>query len=671
MGDDIMDVSRRPSNSLASQSFDREDSGTGKDINALPSGSGADGVPFQEYPQDLASAAHRSPDNMPIDIQYDIAGPSTTEAYADGVEGNSSNERAVRAQSVEMAYVPADGNDSLDPNDKRFIREGSSAMSDIILGSADEHQRDHTRVPILLVAESYPKELAAGLGEIMRYCVHKNFVTAESMILDEQRLRVSMRFTEDQQLPAGSLVVQSSHEEYSSVPPDEKFELLIIYHRRIEAFRALGRILGTAFALEDINDLGRVMRWKEDAQFDTLGTSEVLLAKCEETYELIGKLLDAASGPLRSKRIHIGMDEAHGVGEGRYKQMYGYKDTTDVFLEHLQRVHALCQERGLKPMLWSDNDYTRKIRHHRDLGYEPWVAGGIWTWNRLYAALPFTLEASRACLQACKRDNVRNVFVTTWGDDGNECDVLSALPGMLFYAEHGYTPELEVNWTQVSQNFAGIFGGRLIDWIDASKVDLVVVNELTRARFPDPLYAFLSPQYRDMDLEKHFSEVAENLFRASSENLETYPFNERLRFPALLARALSLKSNIRDRLARAHALEDQDDRIARLHELATGQLHELRRAIDDLWRYHRDRIWLDTYRPFGMEILELRYGAARTRLESLEDRVLKICEAGHEGVRGRIPELEAELGEVYVGASVEVVVDFARAYTPSRALGTG
>lgn len=98
-------------------------------------------------------------------------------------------------------------------------------------------------------------------------------------------------------------------------------------------------------------------------------TAEVLLAESEETYAFIEKvsylssrypgsspsrakcasnlrvcervkvadapisrsqMIRSISGPLRSKRIHIGMDEAHGVSEGRYRQIFGYKDGTQV-----------------------------------------------------------------------------------------------------------------------------------------------------------------------------------------------------------------------------------------------------------------------------------------------------------------------------------------------------
>ena len=32
-------------------------------------------------------------------------------------------------------------------------------------------------------------------------------------------------------------------------------------------------------------------------------------------------------------------------------------------------------------------------------------------------------------MKACKAKGLREAFVTLWGDDGNECDIYSALPG--------------------------------------------------------------------------------------------------------------------------------------------------------------------------------------------------------------------------------------------------
>ena len=87
-------------------------------------------------------------------------------------------------------------------------------------------------------------------------------------------------------------------------------------------------------------------------------------------------MIASVSAPLRSKRIHIGMDEAHGVSEGRYRQLFGYKDSTKVvstnflrssaprsydvlqFVEHLRKVNDICQSKGLQPMIWSDSEHA-------------------------------------------------------------------------------------------------------------------------------------------------------------------------------------------------------------------------------------------------------------------------------------------------------------------------
>lgn len=69
--------------------------------------------------------------------------------------------------------------------------------------------------------------------------------------------------------------------------------------------------------------------------------------------------------------------------------------------------------------------YLDRIEQHRKLDMKDiWVAGGIWTWNRLWAALRFTLLAIKGCMNACKTKglDIQHTFVTIWGDDGNECD---------------------------------------------------------------------------------------------------------------------------------------------------------------------------------------------------------------------------------------------------------
>jgi N-acetyl-beta-hexosaminidase len=105
--------------------------------------------------------------------------------------------------------------------------------------------------------------------------------------------------------------------------------------------------------IQTLGHMGQVLQWQQYAYLRD--NTEVLLPESEHTYDFIEKMIQAACRPFRSKRIHIGMDEAHGVGEGRYRQLYGYKEGTQIFVEHLQKVNEICQRSDLQPMIWSDS----------------------------------------------------------------------------------------------------------------------------------------------------------------------------------------------------------------------------------------------------------------------------------------------------------------------------
>ncbi|KAK0555643.1 hypothetical protein OC861_000127 [Tilletia horrida] len=302
--------------------------------------------------------------------------------------------------------------------------------------------------------------------------------------------------------------------------------------------------------IQTLGHLGQVLQWP---RFLSLrDTSEVLLAAPSHppTATLVAQMLDAAMAPVRSKRIHLGMDETHGLAMGRFHQLYNAregKDASEVFVKHLQVVQNLCQERGIKGMIWSDmlfclharqnsllgyydssapptstatslpketdlvfwdyyhlssDSYRQRLQSHRDLmnfstpskqqnsaasaaasaftapfnalrgrtrsqgdptapsssrlsaltgppaspnppqaaSRNLWMAAGSWTWSRFWTALPFTFATVRASMSACKESSsgVDNVFLTIWGDEGNEVDLWSSLPAWTYYAEHGF-----------------------------------------------------------------------------------------------------------------------------------------------------------------------------------------------------------------------------------------
>jgi hypothetical protein len=59
--------------------------------------------------------------------------------------------------------------------------------------------------------------------------------------------------------------------------------------------------------IQTLGHLGQILQWPQYAHLRD--NFEVLLAEYEPTYELLEKLISAATAPFRSKRIHLGMDE--------------------------------------------------------------------------------------------------------------------------------------------------------------------------------------------------------------------------------------------------------------------------------------------------------------------------------------------------------------------------
>ncbi|KAJ2081372.1 hypothetical protein H4R24_002396 [Coemansia sp. RSA 988] len=443
--------------------------------------------------------------------------------------------------------------------------------------------------------------------------------------------------------------------------------------------------------IQTLGHLGQMLQWPQYAGLRD--TNEVILCRLPETYALIEKLIATVSAPLRSRRIHIGMDEAYGVGEGRFRSLFGTQEGTTVFVEHLDRVHEICKHHGLRPMIWSDmlfclaaknnalyayydqsnnpkdalaggkgippdidlvfwdyfhtapEVYSHKIQQHRELGCEnPWLAGSAWTPSRLWSYLPFSFETNRASLIAAKSSTgrVRSYMLTIWGDEGNECDFFSALPVMLYVANHGYTNMSEIDVDFMEDSFAAICGGSLGDWMFACRIDELPQGGDAmdvRSQLPsnmskwilweDPMLSFMSPQYASVDLDTHYTHIADRLlecalsstnsgFSASASGRSVrYPLNRLLRMPGLLARVLSLKCNLRERLVLPYKAGDR----AALLQVAETRLRPLIEAQRELWLYHRAR-WHRIYKPFGWETLELRYGGLTARLQTVYDRIV-------------------------------------------------
>ena len=104
--------------------------------------------------------------------------------------------------------------------------------------------------------------------------------------------------------------------------------------------------------IQTLAHLGSFLQWNRSIPIRDQAT--VLLCDDEDAYAFIEAEIKAMRSNFRSRRIHIGMDEAASVGLGRYYSIHGAVDRFDLLTRHMKRVTGLCRKHGFEPMLWSD-----------------------------------------------------------------------------------------------------------------------------------------------------------------------------------------------------------------------------------------------------------------------------------------------------------------------------
>ena len=412
--------------------------------------------------------------------------------------------------------------------------------------------------------------------------------------------------------------------------------------------------------IQTLGHLEQTLQWPP--HFKYRDTSNVILTGEEETYALLRRMIKAASGCVRSRRIHLGMDEAESLGKGKFREKFGSKPQLQIFNEHLERVRDICREEGLKPMIWSDmyfklgspthqyydmnwqlppdlssslpqevqlvfwdyyhadvETYRKMIAFHRQLGSDPIMGGGIWTWSHLWCALPWSFTAVNASMTACREAGLKEVFMTMWGDDGMEVDIFSSLPAIQYFCEQafGATDPMKA----AKKHFAAVCDCAFDPWVRAAGIDLVPLikrPDMSKAAigrmllWQDPALALMDPMLGKANLRPWYGKLARLLSAESKQG----GLAKRLEFPAAIAAALELKTHLRRDLARAYLKKNRKA----MRAIAKGDLPDLRKRVDALWKRHR-AMWMETYKPFGWEVVEARYGCAIARLATLQQRL--------------------------------------------------
>ncbi len=423
--------------------------------------------------------------------------------------------------------------------------------------------------------------------------------------------------------------------------------------------------------IQTLAHLNAIRRWRQ-FPFDC---NDILLADDERTYELIDRMFSTLSECFSSRRIHIGMDEAHMLGKGNHMKKHGYEAVDVIMRRHLSRVCELAQKYGYEPMMWSDmffrpwnngvysipekkipeeyikalpesvipvywdyyqtdeQKYLDMMYNHSQLSSKTWFAGGIWGWNGMIPHNKFSLEAMVPAINACKKSGIRNVMMTLWGDDGAECSRFSQLPALFYLAEYAKGNTDEDN---IKKKFKSLCK---IDFDDFMAIDLPndIVPYEGSPRNPSKymLYSDYFNGYADYTVKlgagERYKEYAKQFYQTAKESRNYgYIFDCAAKLCDVLA--IKYELGLRTRLAYG-----ENDREA-LRSLAENEYTEVIKLIKI---YHKafKKQWFADNKPHGFDVQDMRIGGLLLRTETCRRILLDYVNGKIE----RIDELDEKL----------------------------
>ena len=111
--------------------------------------------------------------------------------------------------------------------------------------------------------------------------------------------------------------------------------------------------------IQTLAHLNAIFRWGKYPN----DCDDILLVDDERTYTLIENMFKTLCECFVCRKIHIGMDEAHNLGRGKFLDKHGYEGVTDIMRRHLGRVMEIaCDSRSYRcmPLRFSGNSPSKR-----------------------------------------------------------------------------------------------------------------------------------------------------------------------------------------------------------------------------------------------------------------------------------------------------------------------
>ena len=423
--------------------------------------------------------------------------------------------------------------------------------------------------------------------------------------------------------------------------------------------------------IQTLAHLNAIFRWNQFPK----DCDDILLTDDERTYELIDHMFATLSECFASRKIHVGMDEAHMLGRGKHLDKHGYETVNAIMKRHLERICKIAEKYNYELMLWSDmyfrpwnngkyvipkcemprevveslpksvipvywdyyqsdeSVYSDMIENHKQLSGKTWFAGGSWSWYGLIPYNRFTLESMIPALDACRKHKIRDVIFTMWGDDGGECSHYSQLPSLLYLAEYakGNTDE-----AKIKAKFKSLCG---IDYDEFMEIDCPNDVIEYKGRPCNPSKYMLYSDYFNDFLDCSVKVGGGERYKAFAEKLhETAKKSRRYGYvfdtAAKLCDVLEIKYELGLRTRQAYEAGDKDA----LRALAENEYVQVAQRLK-VFTAAFEKQWMTDNKPHGFDVQHMRLGGLIYRTDACRRRILDYVN----GKLNRIDELDEAL----------------------------
>ena len=428
--------------------------------------------------------------------------------------------------------------------------------------------------------------------------------------------------------------------------------------------------------IQTLAHVNAFFEWEDSLRFRDC--DDIMLVGDEGVYQLIDTMLKTMSENLRSRKINIGLDEAHMLGCGKYIDRFGYKERSKIMADHLAKVTELCKKYGYSPRMWSDmffrmtNDgvyrvmghnvpehiidsvppeqtlvyweyiqinranYNDMFRQHKAFKNNIAFAGGDASW---YGLIPLNKLAKRSSLAAVKsiEDNgIKEIYVTMWGDDGAATSFFSTLTTLFIYGEACWSPadECEALSEKMLTAVTGLDPAAMLDLEEVNNVP-GRTKYMESSANPSKYMFYYNILMGKFDChitegcDAHFASMAEKFHKEVEKAGEYgYIYNS----VATFCDVLSIKSEMGPRLYKAYHADDK----ATVSHIANTEIDEVIRRI----KLFHDALrvqWFKENKNFGLDVLDLRIGGMIGQLETAKI----VLNEWLEGKRDSVDELEA------------------------------